>query len=144
MAGVTYILDTNVISDLLKQNANVHARLRDSLRQGNTLCICQPVYYEVLRGLLWVGTAGKQSILQNGLLPLFRWVALTDEDWVQAARYWASTVSAGRQLADTDLLLAAVTTRLGAILVSSDADFDALTVTREDWRIPTPNTIDPA
>ena len=63
MAGVTYILDTNVISDLLKGHPNVQARLRNAMQQ--------------------------------------------------------------------DVAIAA---RLGAIIVSSDADFDALPVPRHDWR----------
>jgi predicted nucleic acid-binding protein len=40
----------------------------------------------------------------------------------------------GRQFSDMDLLIAAIAKRLDAILVSSDSDFDALPVTREDWR----------
>jgi predicted nucleic acid-binding protein len=41
----------------------------------------------------------------------------------------------GNQLADVDLLIAAVATRLGDIIVSSDTDFDALPVKRENWRV---------
>jgi predicted nucleic acid-binding protein len=134
MAGVTYILDTNVISDLLKRHTNVYSHLKNSLKNGDTVCIPQPVYYEVLRGLLWVGASAKQSILERDFLPLFRQVALVDDDWRQAARYWADSVSKGRQLADVDLLVAAVATRLDAVIVSSDDDFDALPVRRVDWR----------
>ncbi|MEW6577731.1 MAG: PIN domain-containing protein [Chloroflexota bacterium] len=101
---------------------------------GEALCICQPVRYEVLRGLLWVGATVKLTVLQDNVLPLFQTVTLTDEDWELAARLWAFSVNAGKQLADVDLLLAAAAQRLDAIIASSDTDFDALPVQREDWR----------
>lgn len=90
--------------------------------------------YEVLRGLLWVGATVKLTVLQDNVLPLFQTVTLTDEDWELAARLWAFSVNAGKQLADVDLLLAAAAQRLDAIIASSDTDFDALPVQREDWR----------
>jgi len=40
----------------------------------------------------------------------------------------------GRAFSDVDLLVAAVAERLGGIIVSADADFDALSVLRENWR----------
>ncbi len=134
MADVSYLLDTNIISDLLRQHPQVTARVQAGLRRGETLGICQPVRYEVLRGLLWVGATAKLTVLQDNVLPLFELVTLTDEDWELAARLWASSVGAGRQLADMDLLLAAAAQRLDAIIASSDTDFDALPVRREDWR----------
>ncbi len=90
--------------------------------------------YEVLRGLLWVGATVKLTVLQDNVLPLFQTVTLTDEDWELAARLWAFSVSAGKQLADVNLLLAAAAQRLDTIIASSDTDFDALPVRREDWR----------
>ena len=39
-----YLLDTNVISDLMKNNPNVQARRDAVLRAGDVLGICQPVY----------------------------------------------------------------------------------------------------
>jgi tRNA(fMet)-specific endonuclease VapC len=134
MAGVTYILDTNVISDLLKGHPNVQARLRDAMQQEAAIILCQPVLYEVRRGLLWVGATSKQAVLERDFLPLFQVTPLLDGDWALAARFWADAVSTGRQLADIDLLVAAIAARLGAIIVSSDADFDALPVPRHDWR----------
>jgi len=59
---------------------------------------------------------------------------MMDEDWEKAARYWADTASRGRQFSDVDLLVAAVASRLGGVIVSSDTDFDALSVPRQDWR----------
>jgi tRNA(fMet)-specific endonuclease VapC len=134
MAGIAYILDTNVISDLLKRNVNVEAHLHAVLSSGDIAYICQPVYYEILRGLLWAGATSKQRIFKEKILPRFQWISLVDDDWARAAQLWASTVSAGRQLADIDLLIAAIALRANAVLVSSDHDFDALSVKRVNWR----------
>jgi predicted nucleic acid-binding protein len=99
------------------------------------LAICRPVYYELLRGILWRKAIGKSALLHSQLLPLFSWVELIDKDWVQAARFWADSTAEGKQLADVDLLLAALSYRLNAILVSNDQDFDGLPIQREDWRV---------
>jgi len=136
MAGLTYVLDTNVISDALRQNERVRSQLRRSVVEENTVCLCQPVYYELLRGLLKANAVTKLSVLQDEIRPLVTWIPLTDADWEQAARFWAEATGKGRQFSDVDLLIAAVAARLNGILVSADDDFDALPITREDWRKP--------
>jgi predicted nucleic acid-binding protein len=93
-----------------------------------------PSIYEVLRGLLKVNATHKPDIFRSKFVPLFEWAPLTDADWEKAAGYWAEATTHGRQFSDIDLLLAAISTRLNAVIVSSDADFDALAVRRDDWR----------
>jgi predicted nucleic acid-binding protein len=132
---VIYLLDANPLSDLLAKNPQVRRHLADALFKGDTLAICRPIHYELLRGLLWRGASGKLSILNQNILPQFSWIPLTDADWNQAAHYWAEARREGRQLSDQDLLLAALATRLDATLVSNDADYDVLPVAREDWRV---------
>ena len=100
------------------------------------MALCQPVHYELLRGLIRTKATKKRSILQNRLIPAFDWVRLNDTDWLKAAEYWSNAITIGRQLSDMDFLLAALAYRLNAIIVSSDADFDALPIKRENWRIP--------
>ena len=130
-----YLLDANPISDLLAKHARVRLHVRDALFANDTLGICRPIHYELLRGLLWRNADGKMTILNQSILPRFSWVALVDADWEQAAQFWADARQQGRQLSDPDLLLAAVTYRLGAILVSNDTDYDILPIERVDWRI---------
>lgn len=66
-------------------------------------------------------------------------MSLTDADWQQAAQFWAKTVRHGKQLADVDLLLAVLTQRLDATLVSADDDFASLPIQRENWRLSLPS-----
>ena len=40
----------------------------------------------------------------------------------------------GKQLSDVDLLIAALAQRLDGVVVTSDDDFDALPIQRENWR----------
>lgn len=134
MAGLIYLLDTNVIGDYLNNVQSVVHRLEYAIRQGDVLCLCEPVYYEVMRGLLKTNSTRKRAVFDEKLLPLLIWIDLQREDWLNTAHQWAYAQSQGKQLSDVDLLLASIAKRIGAILVTSDDDFTVLQVQRENWR----------
>lgn len=136
MEGLTYVLDTNVIADRMKAREPVSQRLTVAVQTGHRVCLCQPVYYEVMRGLLKTNATRKLHLFQTTIVPLLTWVSLTDDDWRQAAQFWANAVNAGKQLADTDLLIAAIAKRVDGVVVTDDGDFDALPIRRENWRVP--------
>jgi tRNA(fMet)-specific endonuclease VapC len=133
MARLTFILDTNVISDLVKGNPDVHAHL--NAHSDDEVCLCQPVYFESLRGLLWKKASAKTRTLEK-LRAELNWLPLENDDWQQAAQLWANAVGQGKQLADMDLLVAAIALRIDAVVVTADDDFDALPVKRVNWREP--------
>jgi predicted nucleic acid-binding protein len=135
MATLTYILDSNIIADRLNGVVAVASKMHSALQENHRLCLCQPVHYEVSRGLLKTRANRKQLIFVNDIVPLLDWIELVDGDWTKAAQLWAQTTASGKQLSDVDLLVAALAIRLDAIVVSSDADFDALSVTRVNWRV---------
>ncbi len=56
-------------------------------------------------------------------------------DWILAAQFWADMSRKGRQLAEIDLLVAALAYRLKVTIVSGDNDFMTLPVNRENWRL---------
>ena len=134
MERLTYVLDTNVIADRMNAREPASRRLIDTVSAGHQVILCQPVYYEVMRGLLKVNATRKMQFFQTTIMPLLDWFSLTDADWQQAARFWADASNTGRQLADTDLLIAAIAHRMNGIIVTADADFDALPVCRQNWR----------
>lgn len=134
MGELIYIVDTNVIADLLKKDVNVIAHLRR--HQNDVIVLCQAVDYEIRRGLLHKQAPAQLHDYEIRILSQFQWLTLTNADWEQAAQLWAQMRRQGRQLSDTDLLLAALTQRLDAILVTADDDFDALSIQRENWRLP--------
>ena len=128
-----YLFDTNAVADLM----NAHPLTVDHVRahqDEHVLALCPPVDYEVWRGFRWRRAASKVQLYQRQIKSQFEWVPLTDADWRQASQYWAEARRAGKQLSDVDLLIAALAARLDAVIVSSDADFDALPVKRENWR----------
>lgn len=130
-----YLLDTNVFADFLSQKQPLD-RLNQLIRQSHRVCICRPVYYEITRGLKKVASPTKLQVFTDQLLPLLEWVELLGSDWDLASQYWIMTTASGKQLSDIDLLIGAVSTRLGAIIVTADDDFDFLPVHRENWRQP--------
>ena len=134
MDPVIYILDTNVITDRFNRLPQVLDRLNDVGESGHVLGLCDPVRYEVLRGLLKVNARRKLRLFHETIMPLMDHLALTDEDWRVAARLWASMRNQGKQFSDVDLLIAALAQRLNAVVVTADNDFEALSIQRENWR----------
>lgn len=135
MDRISYILDTNVISDYIKQFEPTITRIKQAIRDGHILYLCKPVEYEVLRGLIKVNADRQQQIFEMGFAPQLTLLPLLDVDWRQAGQFWAQARNTGKQLSDVDLLLAALAFRLNAVIVTNDDDFDALPVQRENWRL---------
>jgi predicted nucleic acid-binding protein len=129
-----YIIDTNVISDIVAPSANPPVLANLAKHRQDTLCLCEAVDYEIRRGYFKIGATSKLSAYENKVKRQFQWVIITDDDWKQAAQFWAEMANKGRVLSDIDLLVAAIAKRLGGIIVSADGDFDALPVSRVDWR----------
>lgn len=129
-----YLLDTNTVSDIIDLDSNVLAGMRSARANGDTLGICGPVYYELQRGFLWGNKVNKLKTLEGRLLPLMKWFDFDEGDWLQAARFYAASRSKGFRIDDIDLLIAALADRVGATVVTSDADFNPLPVKLENWR----------
>jgi len=131
-----YVMDTNVVSDIAapKLISTVLANL--AKHRQDTLCLCAAVDYEIRRGYLKTSATTKLRAYENKVKRQFQWVIITEDDWKQAARFWADMANKGRAFSDVDLLVAAVAQRLGGIVVSADDDFDALPVKRVNWRTP--------
>lgn len=134
MDRLTYILDTNAISDYIKQFESTTTRIKQAIRDGHALYLCKPVEYEVLRGLIKANAERQRQIFEIGFAPQLTPLPLADADWRQAAQFWAEARNAGKQLSDVDLLIAALAFRLNSVIVTNDNDFDALPVQRDNWR----------
>ena len=134
MERLAYILDTNTVADYLNHFEPTTARIKQVIQDGNVLYLCQPVIYEVLRGLIKTGAIRKRHAFETQFVPQLSRLSIVDGDWQQAAQFWADASNIGKQLSDVDLLIAAIAHRMGGVVVSADADFDALPVRRENWR----------
>ena len=104
---------------VLRQRAPVPDRLRQVVSQEHTVCLCQPVYYEVMRGLNHAGASAQKSILVERIKPALIWTPLNNTDWELAARFWSEVTARGKQCSDINLLIAALAMRLDGIIVSA-------------------------
>lgn len=134
MAGLSYLLDTNAVSDYLNGITTTTQRINQAILERRIVYLAEPVYYEVLRGALKTNAIRKLREFESRFAPQLDEVMLIRADWQQAAQFWADSTRIGKQLSDVDLLIAALAARLNAIIVSADTDFDILPVKRENWR----------
>ncbi|MBN1562401.1 MAG: hypothetical protein JXA10_01070, partial [Anaerolineae bacterium] len=76
MERLTYVLDTNVIADRINAREPVSQQLFSTVKAGHRVCLCQPVYYEVMRGLLKTNATRKLQDFQTKIMPLLEWLPL--------------------------------------------------------------------
>ena len=131
-----YLLDTNIISLLLRRDANADARYRSELWNQSEFLLSALVEYETRRGLRWrnaVTLERKYDVLVSG----FRYLALERATWEQAADLWVASRQNARPLPDADLLIAAHAIETGAVLVTNNQKhfkpFVPLGLQIEDW-----------
>jgi predicted nucleic acid-binding protein len=130
-----YVIDTNVVSDIAAPSPNASVLAHLARHQQDVLCLCEAVDYEIRRGYLKSGATSRLKVYDDIVKRQFQWVAVEEDDWKQAARFWAEMANAGKAFSDIGLLVAAVAKRLGGVIVSADTDLDALSNSHENWRI---------
>jgi tRNA(fMet)-specific endonuclease VapC len=130
--STAYIFDTNVISDMLRNpNSRIFPRIRAYKRES--LLLCESVIYEVVRGLEHRQAKTQLAYFYKMIIPYFQVVSIELEDWQLAGVLWATARSNGKQLSDVDLVIGAVSIRVGGIIVSNDQDFTYIPVKLENW-----------
>ena len=139
-SGSIYLLDTNIISALMKDrtgaiNANVRAwaqRLPDC-----RLVTSVVVQYELLFGLARHGTSRLQTAydIQMNKLPVLPLDAAVGPHY---ARLRAHLEKAGTPIGANDTLIAAHALALGATLITADAEFCRVPdLALENWLVET-------
>lgn len=133
-----FLLDTNAFSDLMRENAQLDARLA-SLSSADRVIICAVIRGEIRYGLERLAPGRRKQMLEDKAARLFA-ILPCEPIPVTAADYYArikvSRQQRGLALDENDLWIAATVLALGAVLVSRDSDFqqiDGLQV--EDWTI---------
>lgn len=101
-----YILDSNIVSYLLKKDAGVAARYLQEFEKGNDFVIPPIVYYEVKRWLLaksFNERLGRFEVLCQKIKPVqFDWSV-----WETAIQLYVSLAQQGKPIDDFDLFIAA-------------------------------------
>lgn len=128
-----YVLDTNIVSLIVKRDVTVVNQFDTQVTDEDVLLGCPVVWYEARRGLL-ANDARSQMARFRTLFESFTWQDYTQDDWTLAAQWWANRRAVGKPIADADLLIAVFTYNRNAILITdNEKDFTGLGVTVENW-----------
>lgn len=128
-----YCLDTNAVSDFMRQKYNVRQRMEAAVGANDEIAICPIVHYEIIRGLKAINASSKMAeylrIYNNDKilkLPL---------DYIVVEKAAEIYVSLHR-IEDNDIYIAAVALVNGCTLVTANdkhfSRIDDLKV--ENWR----------
>jgi tRNA(fMet)-specific endonuclease VapC len=131
---MTYILDTNIVTKILKGKLSIKKKLLNLIIEGNEILINVITYYEIKRGLL-DSNAVKKLVIFNQLCREFGLIFLDDRlIFDEAAEIWAMLKKRGKLINDADILIASIAKAKNCILVSNDTDFNRIQGLKvENW-----------
>jgi predicted nucleic acid-binding protein len=122
---VTYLLDTNAISDIIRAAPKIEDWMA-GLEPGDRVVTCVIVRGEILFGIARLPSGRRRKELEHAglqFLAAFRCEAIPE----RAADFYATVKFARQQqgltLDENDLWIAATALAMGATLVSRDTDF---------------------
>ncbi|MBD2145344.1 type II toxin-antitoxin system VapC family toxin [Sphaerospermopsis sp. FACHB-1194] len=129
-----YLLDTNIVSAILKENPKANNRLKMLNRQNEQVFISAMTYYEIERGLLAVKAVRKLSDFENWVKKYQ--VLLLDDMAIfkKASEIYADLKQRGLPIQDADIFIAATSIINDLTLVSHDSDLSRITGLKlENW-----------
>jgi predicted nucleic acid-binding protein len=136
---VTFSLDTNIISYILRGDKDVADRWCDRVARGNRSVISIIAYYEIKRGLISANATTKLKAFEE-LCTTLGVSALSLDDVDLASVIYATRKKKGQTIEDADLLIAAQAVARGYTLVTNNAKhfegIDGLII--ENWKEITP------
>lgn len=129
------LLDTDILSELLKGHPTVKVHAADYLSEHGCLTFSQITQYEILKGL-----ESKKALKQLEAFRIFCQsnvvVPLTESAILQAAKIYAELREAGHLITDADILVAAIALSNQLILVTNNtAHFNRIKgLTIQNWK----------
>ena len=105
---ITYALDTNIVTYMIKGDVKVNDTLRQENDKGHIFIIPAAVYYEIRRGLLAVNATAQMQAFKK-LCDSFDVEEMNIDTWEEAAKIWATLRKSGTTLGkdDGDIFIAA-------------------------------------
>lgn len=123
MSTLPVLLDTDVLSAVMRNEPRATARARTYLLEHGRFTFSVITRYEVLRGLLVKG-AVRQQLAFDRLCAASTVLPLTDEIVHYAAAIYAALHSRGALIGDADILIAATALAHGlAVATNNEAHF---------------------
>ena len=132
---VNYLLDTNIVSYILKRkNLVVNRKLQEVRSLGEKVFVSCISYYEIKRGLLALNATRKLAEFQT-FFQKYEVLYLDDIEIIEtASRIHADLKKKGRLIQDADVLIAATAITRGLVLVSNDSDMGRVEgIDIENW-----------
>lgn len=128
------LLDTDVLSAIMRQHPQATARARRYLLDHRRFTISIITRYEVLRGLLTRQAVRQQHAFEQ-LCAASEVLPITEEVGVQAAAIYADLYARGQLIGDADILIAATALVNGyAVATNNEAHFQRINgLTVENW-----------
>lgn len=119
---MAYLLDTNIVTYILKKNPIVETKFREVRRLRQDVFISCISYYEVKRGLLAIH-ATRQLTDFHKFCQTYKVLLIDDMEIVErACEIHVDLQRRGFTIQEQDILIAATAIARGLILVSNDAD----------------------
>ena len=131
---MNYLMDTNIVTAILKKNPKIRDKLRDVEIQKEEAFMSCITFYEIKRGLLYAKATRQLSEFEQ-LCEKYKVVLSKDLQIIEkAAELHADLRRKGTPIQDADVFIAATAIVKGLILVSNDSDMSRVVgVTVEDW-----------
>jgi tRNA(fMet)-specific endonuclease VapC len=128
------LLDTDILSAIMRREPQVTARARAYLLEHRLFTFSVITRYEVVRGLLAKGAVRQQQAFEQ-LCAVSTVLPLTDEAARQAAAIYADLHTRGALIGDADILIAATAIVNGLAVATNNEDHFARIafVTLENW-----------
>jgi len=129
-----YLLDTNHLSAYLDRHPVLQPRVDAALRGGDRFGICLPIHCEYRAGIRVSRRYRQNPARLQAALGIFRFWPTEEDTAAEFAEMVRELRSAGRMLAQFDLLIAAVARQYKLILLTADQDFQSVSRLRiENW-----------
>ena len=114
-----YVLDSNIISYILKKDKEVIKKFRQANDNGDESIIPAIVFYEITRGLLSVGATTKMNDFSD-LCDEFGIAEISLTVWREAAKIYSVLKKRGTLIEDADIFIAAFCIVNDCVLVTNN------------------------
>ncbi|MHC5718841.1 MAG: PIN domain-containing protein, partial [Nostoc sp.] len=119
---MSYLLDLNIVSYILKRNVIVEQKFREVRRLKQDVFISCITYYEVKRGLLGIN-ATRQLAEFSKFCQIYKILLIDDLEIIEVAcEIYVDLQRRGFTIQEQDILIAATAIARGLTLVSNDSD----------------------